>query len=74
MGRPVNDDLIRSWKVCIPATLAGATEHLLFDHIHNRPIYASRSKLIVTLLEIWHDHLAGRPTRSLPSLDEVRNV
>lgn len=74
MGRPVNDDLIRSWKVCLPATLAGATEHLLWDRIHNKPLYGAKAKLLTLLLERWHDHIAGRPPLPLPSIEDIRNA
>lgn len=74
MARPVNDDLIIKWKITLPATLAGATEHLLFDRIHGKPLYGARNRLITTLLERWHDELAGRPSRPMPTLEEVRNA
>lgn len=53
MPRPQNPDLTKYWKICLPATLAGRVEFLLFDRLHNKPRYGSRGQLIKTLLEDW---------------------
>lgn len=53
MGRPLNPDLTKYWKICLPATLAGTVELYLFDRLHNKPKYGERGKLITSLLENW---------------------
>lgn len=53
MPRPLNPDLTKKWKICLPATLAGTVEFYLFDRLHNKPKYGSRGKLITELLEGW---------------------
>lgn len=53
MPRPLNPDLTKKWKICLPATLAGTVELYLFDRLHNKPKYGSRAKLITYLLERW---------------------
>lgn len=74
MARPPNPDLIKPWKINLPATTAGSVEHLLFDPIHNRPRYGARAILIDRLLLCWLESVAGRPQPRLPTLDEVRNA
>lgn len=59
MARPCNPDLTKQWKVSLPATLAGTVEFYLFDLIHNKPIYGSRSKLITDLLSGWVEQQAA---------------
>lgn len=53
MGRPLNPDLTKYWKLSLPATLAGTVEFYLFDRIHNKPEYGARAKLIASLLTEW---------------------
>lgn len=53
MARPLNPDLTKYWKICLPATLAGTVEFYLFDPLHKKPRYGSRAKLITELLEAW---------------------
>lgn len=53
MGRPLNPDLTKYWKISLPATLAGIVEFYLFDRIHNKPQYGKRAELIKHLLEGW---------------------
>ena len=53
MPRPPNADLIKPWKINLPATLAGKIEYLLLDPIHQRPRYATRGFLIERLLSAW---------------------
>lgn len=55
MARPFAPDLIKKWKVSLPATLAGTVEFLLFDRVHNKPMYGSRSALVEALLQQWVD-------------------
>lgn len=73
MARPFNADLSTPWKLNMPATLAGKIEYLLLDPIHAKPIYASRNKLVVSLLEWWLAREAGAPdTPHVPSVLELR--
>lgn len=53
MPRPFNPDLTKTWKVSLPATLAGTVEFYLFDPLHKKPLYGSRARLISSLLEGW---------------------
>ena len=53
MPRPLNPDLTKKWKICLPATLAGTVEFYLFDRIHNKPRYGARAALLTELLEKW---------------------
>lgn len=75
MPRPFNPDLIRPWKISMPATLAGRIEFALLSRITNKPIYGARNKLIAALLERWLAEQGDRPPDSLPhvpSLEELR--
>lgn len=74
MARPPNEDLIKPWKINLPATTAGCVEHLLFDPIHNRPRYGVRAKLVDALLLRWLAYVQGNPISPMPTLDEVRNA
>lgn len=53
MPRACNPDLTIDWKIPLPATLAGAVELQLFDHLTGKPRYGERKKLIVYLLSFW---------------------
>jgi hypothetical protein len=73
MPRPFNPDLSTPWKLNMPATIAGKIEYLLLDPIHQKPIYASRNKLVVSLLEWWLAREAGHPDLPhVPSVIELR--
>lgn len=73
MGRPLNDDLNKSWKIILPATLAGKTEYALRDPVHNKPIYGARAVLIEALLEWWLARESGENNLPhVPSLLELR--
>lgn len=75
-GRPFNSDLSTPWKINMPATLAGKVEFTLLDPIHQKPIYASRNRLIVALLEWWLARERGLNVDQLPhvpSVSELRN-
>lgn len=74
MPRKANDDLIKPWKINLPATLAGKIEYTLHDPIHNAPRYGARGYLVERLLEHWLAHITGEPKPPLPSLEEVRSV
>jgi hypothetical protein len=73
MPRPFNPDLIRPWKIAIPATLAGRVEFALMDRITGKPIYGARNKLISALLTRWLAEQAGAAeVPQVPSLEELR--
>lgn len=70
-------ELVKNWKVPIPATVAGRIELVLTDPITHQPKYGARSKLITALLEHWLDQCAGKPLdecKALPTLDELRSL
>lgn len=71
MGRPFNADLSTPWKINMPATLAGKVEYLLLDPVHGKPIYASRNRLIVSLLEYWLAREQGLPEDQRPPIPDV---
>ena len=71
MARPFNPDLSTPWKLNMPATLAGKVEYLLLDPIHSKPIYASRNKLVVSLLEWWLAREQGRAPDTMPHVPTV---
>lgn len=73
MPRPLNPDLRIPWKISMPATLAGRVEWLLMSPIHGKPIYSSRGKLIIALLERWVAEQSGNENLpEIPSLTELR--
>jgi len=55
VARPYNPELTKSWKVVLPATLAGTVELYLMDAIHKKPRYGSRAALLTALLSRWAD-------------------
>ena len=63
MARPSNPDLLKKWKVALPATLAGQVELLLLDPITGRPRYASRSHLVARLLADWVEENQPKPAK-----------
>lgn len=67
MGRPMNPDLTKNWKISLPATLAGTVEFYLFDNLHNKPLYGSRARLIASLLERWVDEQKRTATTRQPN-------
>lgn len=69
MPRPLNPDLSKDWKVCLPATLAGAVEFELLDPISKKPRYGERSKLIAALLSEWLAKRGRQIDVDLPSPD-----
>lgn len=71
MARPVNPDLIKQWKVTLPATTAGTVEHILFDTVHGKPKYAVRANLLDSLLSWWIARELGRPLPPIPSAAEL---
>lgn len=71
-GRPVNDDLIRPWKLGLPATLAGRVEFALSDPLTKRPIYGSRNHLVEKLLEWWLARESGSELPPVPTLLDLR--
>ena len=44
---------MKSWKIHLPATLAGRIEMHLADPLYNKPVYGARSELIIQLLSEW---------------------
>lgn len=63
MPRPFNPELIKKWKVGLPAPLAGRVELALWDRVNKKPRYGMRGQLIEELLEQW---VAGNcPTISI---------
>lgn len=71
MPRPSNPDLSLPWKINLPASLAGRVEFMLLDPVHGKPIYASRNKLIVALLEHWIAREHGTPPALLPRIPSI---
>lgn len=68
-------DLIKSWKINIPATLAGRVEYMLISPVHQRPIYGARARLIEKLLEHWVAVESGNPEPPpLPTLEQLRSI
>lgn len=53
MPRPMKPDLIKKWKISLPATLAGTVEYLLRNPVTGKPVYGSQSKLVESLLIEW---------------------
>lgn len=53
MARPFNSELIKKFKVCVPASLAARVELALWDRVHRKPAYGKRGKVIEELLEQW---------------------
>lgn len=72
MGRPVSDDLLKSWKVVLPATLAGRIEYMLRDPVLGKPLYGARKKLIEASLEWFIARECGSPLPHIPTLEELR--
>ena len=70
-------ELLRDWKIPVPATTAGKIEMVLGDPITGVPKYGARTKLIASLLEHWLDTVAGKPLAErspLPSVEELRSL
>jgi hypothetical protein len=74
MARPFNNDLSTPWKINMPATLAGKIEFVLLDPIHQKPIYASRNRLIVALLSWWEARERGLPQDQLPHIPSIAEL
>jgi hypothetical protein len=74
MARPFNNDLSTPWKINMPATLAGKIEFVLLDPIHQKPIYASRNRLIVSLLSWWEARERGLPPDQLPHIPSIAEL
>lgn len=71
MPRKPNDDLSRSWKINMPAPLAGYVENKLWDKITNKPSYSARAKLCKALFTLWIAREEGRPDPHIPSSLEL---
>lgn len=74
MPRQCNPDLMKDWKIVLPATIAGSVEFELMDSITKKPRYGERSRLIAYLLSEWL-RTRGRdvPLDIPPSPDLVPN-
>lgn len=72
MPRAQSSDLLKPWKVVLPATLAGKVEYRLFDPIHNKPRYGVRGALLEALLEYWLAREEGRDLPLIPTAEELR--
>lgn len=53
MPRRCSPDLMVDWKICLPATVAGAVEFMLLDPLTKKPRYGQRSKIITAKLVEW---------------------
>lgn len=71
MARPVNDDLIKQWKLTLPATTAGTVEHLLMDQVLGKPKYSARADLTTALLNWWIARETGRELPPIPTAAEL---
>lgn len=70
-------ELMKKWKVPVPATIAGAVELVLCDPLTRQPKYGARTTLIAALLENWLDTIAEKPLserKPIPSLEELRSL
>lgn len=70
-------ELMKDWKIPVPAELAGKIEMVLTDPLTRKPKYGARVKLIEGLLKNWLDQIAGTPEpqrHPIPSLDELRSM
>lgn len=77
MSKRFDSDLIRKWKITLPATLAGRVEYMLISPISQKPIYSARARLVRALLEDWVARESGasiteRPP--VPTLEELRSI
>jgi hypothetical protein len=68
MPRRPHPDLIKPWKISMQATVAGKTEHLLWDTINKKPHYGARGALIHSLLNWWLARESGIPADQLPHI------
>lgn len=71
MARPQNPDLTKNWKICLSATLAGTVELYLFDRLHGKPKYGSRSQLLTRLLSDWVVEQKNPDARANAILDRL---
>lgn len=72
-----NPELMKKWKIPIPATTAGRVELALMDPLTREPRYGARSRLSEALFEHWLDMIAGKPydeRRPIPTLEELRSA
>jgi hypothetical protein len=74
MNKRNDKDLIRNWKVPLPATLCGRVELMLLSPIHQKPIYGARSRLLESLLEYWVAVESGREPPRLVTLEQLRSL
>lgn len=75
MSRRHEADLIRNWKITLPATLAGRVEYMLLSPVHQKPIYGARARLVEKLLEYWVALESGAThVPPIPKLEELRSI
>jgi hypothetical protein len=74
MNKRNDSDLIRNWKITLPATLAGRVEYMLLSPIHQKPIYGARARLVESLLEYWVSLQSGSVPAPLPTLEQLRSI
>jgi hypothetical protein len=65
MPRPHNEDFSISWKLNMPATLAGTIEYMLLDPVTRKPKYGARNKLVISLLRQWEYENRGRSSAEI---------
>ena len=53
MPRRCSPDLMKDWKIVLPAVIAGSVEFELLDPNTGKPRYGERSRLIAALLTEW---------------------
>jgi len=74
MNKRNDSDLIRNWKITLPATLAGRVEFMLLSPVHQKPIYGARARLVESLLEYWIAVESGAIPPHIPSVEELRSI
>lgn len=75
MNKRQDHDLLRNWKITLPATLAGRVEAMLLSPVHQKPIYGTRARLVEALLEYWVAVESGSASPPhVPSVHELRSI
>jgi hypothetical protein len=79
LPRPRLSEPSVDWKLNIPASVAGLTEHIIFNRTLGKPRYGVRTKLVTALLRAWlreqRARIAGEPSpdafREVPNLEDL---
>jgi hypothetical protein len=74
MNKRNDSDIIRNWKITLPATLAGRVEFLLLSPIYQKPIYGARARLVESLLEHWVARETGGALPPIPTIEQLRSI